>query len=242
MNLPLLISCEHATCAVPDTHRDLFQQDEDLLTSPEGWDPGALNLAQAMAMKFRTPLVHSEITKLLIDLHPATESGRWSRFAKGLGEAQRAKLVERHLAPHLSALHQRIQDDARRTGRCLHLSVHTFPRNEAVSLIETHVALGIDPANPLAAAVARHWMQAFRRLAPDLSMDINPPAPLIDPGLTTQLAKQHGSSGYAGIVVEVSQSFFLEGRPWRWDKLKKTLLDALSGALAAQETPPAEPA
>ncbi len=229
--IPLLISCEHATCAVPDANRELFHNDEELLTSPEGWDPGALNLAQAMAMRFRTQLVHGEITKLLIDLYPAGENRRWSRFSKSLTDAQRARMAERHLATHMDALQQRVADETKRAGRILHISVHTFPTNEAVSLIEAHVALGFDPFSETSAGAARCWRKAFQSRAPDLSMEFNPAAPLIDLGLTAVLAGWHGGSGYAGIVLEVAQSFFLEGRPWRWEKLKKALIDSLADAL-----------
>ena len=233
--IPLLISCEHATCAVPEANRELFQNEEELLTSPDGWDPGALNLAQAMAMKFRTPLVHGEITKLLIDLHAAEDSRRWSFFGKKLTDAQRAKMVERHLVTHMAALNQRVADEVKRVGQVLHISVHTFPTNEAVSLIEAHIALGFDPANEVAANAARRWVKAFRAYAPDLSMEMNPAAPLINLGVTKVVASQHRTPGYGGLVLEVSQSFFLESKPWRWDKLKKALLDSLATALQDDE-------
>ena len=63
-----LFSCEHATCAVPEAYRELFHGAEDAVHSTEGWEPGSLNLAQAFSMKFRTPLVHGDVTRLLIDL------------------------------------------------------------------------------------------------------------------------------------------------------------------------------
>ena len=63
----LLFSCENATCAVPEAFRELFRGSEDSVTSSRGWEPGSLNLAQAFAMKFRTPLVHGDVTRLLLD-------------------------------------------------------------------------------------------------------------------------------------------------------------------------------
>jgi predicted N-formylglutamate amidohydrolase len=53
-----LISCDHATCAVPEPYREIFRGSEEVVSSKEGWEPGALNLAQGFAMKFSTPLVH----------------------------------------------------------------------------------------------------------------------------------------------------------------------------------------
>ena len=93
--VPLFFSCENATCAVPEAWRELFRGSEELVMSPEGWEPGALNLAQGFAMKFRTPLVHGDVTRLLIDLNAAGDE-RWSRFSRQLTDAQRVKLVERH--------------------------------------------------------------------------------------------------------------------------------------------------
>ena len=75
----LLFSCENATCAVPESYRNLFAEAEDVLTSSEGWEPGALNLGQAFAMKFGTPLAHGDVTRLLIDLEKH-ENDQWSRF------------------------------------------------------------------------------------------------------------------------------------------------------------------
>ncbi len=67
----LLFSCDYATCAVPEAYRELFHGAEDIVTSPEGWDPGALNLAQGFSIKFRTPMIHGQYTRLP-DLIPAT--------------------------------------------------------------------------------------------------------------------------------------------------------------------------
>ena len=63
-----LFSCDHATCAVPEPYREIFRGSEEVVASTEGWEPGSLNLAQGFAMKFRTPLVHGDVTRLLIDL------------------------------------------------------------------------------------------------------------------------------------------------------------------------------
>ena len=48
-----ILSCEPATSAIPEWHREVFRGHEDVVTSQEGWSPGSLNLAQAFATKLR---------------------------------------------------------------------------------------------------------------------------------------------------------------------------------------------
>jgi len=45
--------------------------------------------------------------------------------------------------------------------------------------------------------------------------------------LAATLAGTFPAERYAQVRLSVSQTFFLEGRPWRWETLKKLLLDSL---------------
>ena len=105
-----LFSCDNATCAVPEAYRELFLDSEEIVESGEGWEPGSLNLAQAFAMKFRTPLVHGDVTRLLIDFGKDGDE-RWSRFSMQLPEATRIKIAERHEKPYRLQIGQRIAED-----------------------------------------------------------------------------------------------------------------------------------
>jgi hypothetical protein len=40
------------------------------------------------------------------------------------------------------------------------------------------------------------------------------------------------AESYAQLRVSISQTFFLEGRPWRWETLKKLLLESLTATAA----------
>jgi len=44
------------------------------------------------------------------------------------------------------------------------------------------------------------------------------------------LAREYDPARYAQIRLEVSQNFFLEGKPLRWETIKKILLDSLAQA------------
>lgn len=215
-----LFSCEHATCAVPEAYRELFRGSEDVVTSLEGWEPGALNLAQGFAMKFRTPLVHGDLTRLLIDLEMDGEA-RWSRFSQKLPEATRAKIEERHERKYRQLLGQRIAEDLRRHDAVLHVMVHTLPEREGAVLLETVAGAGL--AEELAAA----WRTALL----GMDLDVRHVKDAVQSGLGAHLATNFPVERYAQVRLRVSQSFFLEGKPLRWETLKKALLDSLAAAV-----------
>lgn len=231
-----LFSCENATCAVPEAFRDLFRDSEEVVASTEGWEPGSLNLAQGFAMKFRTPLVHADVTRLLIDFEKDGDE-RWSRFSLQLPEATRVKLAERHEKPYRMMLVQRIGEDLRRHSAVLHVMVHTDAETEGRVTFETPIG-GV-----LAESIAAAWRL---RLHVD-DLDARHHRNCESTALAASLSAEFPPDRYAQVRLKVSQSFFLEGRPWRWEPLKKRLMESLAQAVAdacpvsAPESPSIDP-
>jgi hypothetical protein len=215
----LVLSCEPATCAVPEWHKEIFRNHEETITSREGWAPGSLNLAQAFATKLRSLLAHGDITRLLIDFSKSPDDpARFSRFATTLTEDQRRKLDERHHAAYFNLIKQRISEEQRKSGIALHLSIRTdaFEGMPIVSLIH-------DPSRDLESNFVQKWAEGLRSRAPDLSTVV-----IADPnyGLSTTL-RETFPSGFGSVSLVVAESTFLDGRPVRWDAIKKLLLDSL---------------
>jgi hypothetical protein len=219
----LLFSCDNATCAVPDLYQEVFSGAGETLSSPEGWEPGALNLAQGLAMKFRTQSIYGDVTRLLIDLGKDGDA-RWSRFSKKLPETTRAKLVERHEKPYRLMLNERITDALLRHETVMHLLVHTDAKSSGKITFET------PPNSPLAERFAKAWHAKL--LAAGLNAQhVSGVAPS---ALGASVMKAFPAEKYAQIRLSVSQSFFLESRPMRWDLLKKQLVDSLNSLVAEQ--------
>lgn len=211
-----LFSCDHATCAVPEPYRDIFRGSEEVVSSKEGWEPGALNLAQGFAMKFSTPLVNADATQLLIHLDQEGDA-RWSPFSLKLPESMRAKVVDRYQRPYRLVLNQRIAEDLRRHPAVLHVMVHTDPATDGLIMLET----------PPGAVVAEKYAAAWcTRLAAE-NLDVRHVTHVSPNPMAASLAELFPADRYAQIRLSVSQTFFLEGRPWRWDTLKKMLLESL---------------
>jgi len=217
-----LFSCENATCAVPEAHRELFHGEEDVLTSAEGWEPGSLNLAQGLSIKFRTPLIHSDVTRLLIDFE-CDGDDRWSRFSMKLPETTRNKIAERHERPYRTQLWQRIEGDLKRHATVVHLMVHTHAEADGRILLDT------PKDSLLAGKIAAAWLTGMRVK----ELDVTHSRTIKTSALAAALSRDFPMVQYAQIRVSVSQSFFLEGRPWRWETLKNVLLESLAEAVSA---------
>ena len=213
----ILITCTNATCAVPEAHRELFKGSEDLVSSADGWEPGALNLAQGLAMKFSTPLIHGDVTRLLIDLEQDGET-RWSKISTKLPEATRDKLVTRLADKFRNAIEIRLTEDLKRHDAIIHLLIHTAPLAEGEILFEY---IG----SPNAAEIAK----AAADLLPS---EVNASAvPLIDETPFVHWLTTNFTSEKYGIVrLTVSHSFFLRSIPMRWETVKKSLIQALVNA------------
>lgn len=217
----LLFSCENATCAVPEAYREIFRGSEDVVNSSLGWEPGSLNLAQGFAMKFRTPLVHGDVTRLLIDFEQDGDA-RWSSFSLKLPETTRLKVVDRHERPYRLSLNQRIAEDLRRHDMLLHVMVHTDARTDGMVMLET----------PAGALAAEKFASAWRGILAAAEVDVRHVPGSGSTPLGDSLTAVFPPDRYALVRLSVSQSFFLEGRPWRWETLKKLLLESLAKVIA----------
>jgi hypothetical protein len=214
-----VLSCEPATCAIPEWHRELFRGSEEVVTSAEGWSPGSLNLAQAFATKLRTLLAHGDITRLLVDFtrHP-DDPERFSRFSKTLNEDHRSKLDERHHRAHLNLLKQRILEEQRRSGLAIHLTFRTEDRPGMPAVEFLH-----STEREIETRFVDRWRTRIQSTYPELSTGTGN-----DNGYgLSRFLRDEFQEGFGSVSVVAARSSFLEGTPVRWDRLKKILLETL---------------
>jgi hypothetical protein len=215
MPLTIIPTCETAVSAVPEWHRAAFEGLGELLHSTEGWSPGALNLAQGLAIKLHAPLLHGEVTRLLIDLarHP-DDDARWSKHAMALTPEQREKLDKRHKAPFLAAIAQRVQTAHKREQPPVHISCDTRDLGPATAL-----EFEFDPRRESEADFVSRWETGLRQSLPELA-------------IRHEAAPTRGLGGYlresfpdlASIRLTANSSAFLVNRPVAWMALKKALI------------------
>lgn len=213
-----LITCSHATCALPEAQRALFKGSEELVHSTHGWEPGSLNLAQGLAMKFSTPLIHGDVTRLLIDLdHEGNK--RWSKISSKLPEPTKAKLVERHELKFHHEIEARLTDDLKRRDAIVHFIIHTAPIEDGEIIFEY-----------AGSALAGKIATSAEKVLPSSEITSSC-SPLIDKtAFIRRMLKTYPDPKYGIIRITVSQSFFLKSVPMRWETIKKTLITALYDA------------
>jgi predicted N-formylglutamate amidohydrolase len=185
----------------------MFRGREHLLASHRGWDPGALRLAQHFSRTLDAPLVHAEVSRLVVELNRSEgHPDLFSPFMKHLDTAQRETVLNQYYRPH----RQRIRDELSRMleGQqpVLHLSVHTFTPVRNGVRRNTTVGLLYDPQRPREKAFCDRWAGALRAARPRLTIKRNNPYRGSDDGLTTSLRQQFGDAPYLGVELELSQA------------------------------------
>jgi predicted N-formylglutamate amidohydrolase len=107
-----VLVCEHASSFIPEQY-DNLGLDSAARVSHIAWDPGALDVARAMAVSLDAPLVAQRVSRLVIDCNrPPQAPDAIPEKSEiydvpgnvGLGPADRGERVEKYYAPFREAL------------------------------------------------------------------------------------------------------------------------------------------
>jgi predicted N-formylglutamate amidohydrolase len=203
-----------------------------VLASHRGWDPGTLELARLLARELRSTLLTTTWSRLLVEANRSPTNPRiWSEFTRGLPAEERERILGRYWSPHRQAVEAAVAGAAR-TGRVVHVSVHSFtPELDGVRR-NADIGFLYDSRRRQEAGFCRRWAAAVHRLAPELRLRYNYPYRGTADGLTTWLRKRHPQTRYLGIELEINQAL-VAGRGWRG--LKQTVVGSLRAALGERE-------
>ena len=214
-SLSVLLTCEHATHSVPREFRGLFKGADEVLASHRGWDPGALEMAEALSRIGGVRLMAGEATRLLVELNRSLENPElWSEFTAGLSEIEKAEILRRHYVPFRSRVHHQIGREIGMGGRVLHFSVHSFTPVFRGMQREVDVGLLFDTGKALEVAVCESLGRTLRSGLPDLRVRMNEPYLGVDDGFTTWLRRHYPAERYAGIELEFNQALPARGETW----------------------------
>jgi len=208
---PLVVTAEHASCAVP-AHLGALGLRPDVLRSHRGWDPGAAIMARIVARAFAAPLFLGRWSRLLVDLNrSATHPRVVPRSAHGepvpgnvqLDAAGRQARIDRYWRPWRGDVEQALSACLGAHGEVVHVSVHSFVPELDGQVRDADVGLLYDPrrageravVDAMRQALAGHGLRARR----------NYPYAGTSDGFTTHLRRQHPDGVYAGVEIEVNQ-------------------------------------
>lgn len=226
----LLISCEHAVNTIPPDFKELFFGCEPVLNTHRGFDPGALDLAESLANRYRVPCFAARISRLLVD-HNRSPHNRslWSEFSRGLSPEQKNRLLEEYYRPFRTSVGNWIAQQIREGGTVLHLSVHSFTPVYAGKVRALDIGLLYDPRRAAERNFARDWQLNLHAAEPGLRVRLNTPYRGTSDCHQTGYRQQYPPGKYLAIELEVNQALVETDAVWL--SLKRLLSTSLEQSL-----------
>jgi predicted N-formylglutamate amidohydrolase len=226
----IILSCEHASNAVPPFIAEIFSAEKEILVSHRGYDIGAE--AVFAELSDRVPLLlarKGQYTRLAIDCNRSkTHPNLFSDFTRSLSHTLQAELlktwtdfrfpVQEQISTFLSQNHQQ---------NLLHLSIHSF--TPVLHGKERHTEIGLlyDPRSTKERSLAKIWKKNLRIKAPQCRVRLNYPYQGKSDGHTSFLRQKFGAR-YLGIEVEMNQAWLATLNP---AQIAKLLADTLPTSL-----------
>jgi predicted N-formylglutamate amidohydrolase len=221
MKLHPIITCEHAGNTVPDLYANLFTGAGEILASHRGWDPGARDMAVALAEDLSAPLFLCETTRLLIEANrSAGHEQLYSEYTRHLSDADKQMLFANFYRPYREAVERTI---ASLPTPVLHLSIHSFTPLWNGKERTVDIGLLFDPARQLENRFCTAWRDLLKKHTA-LRVEFNEPYQGIDDGFTTYLRTVFTDDAYGGIEVEVNQKFVDQAA---WGEITTVLADTV---------------
>jgi len=210
-----LLTCEHASCAVPSWLCDSFKVPKDVLNSHRGWDPGAFAVYQELASRLHPGFMAAgDCTRLAIELNrSAHHPSLFSSWARILPSVLQDRLRNEVWQPFRSSTLQYAQQILKqRNTIVLHLSVHSFTPILNSVVRNAEIGLLYDPTRPAEKEVALRWQSTLREMRPDLYIRRNYPYQGKADGHVTNLRKVLGPR-YLGFEIELKQDWLSRTTP-----------------------------
>jgi predicted N-formylglutamate amidohydrolase len=210
--MKMILSCEHATAAVPGPYGDLFAGAPHILETHRGYDIGALEVTKAVE-ELAEGAFYGGCSRLLIDLNRSLYHPRlFSEFSHGLPEAEKEAIIARWYTPFRDAALQAVKKVLTSRNPLLHLSVHSFTPELDGVMRTNDIGILYDPQRLGEKDLARRLGQAILATDPGLSVRMNTPYHGTSDGHTTALRRHLKDEAYLGIELEINQRLLEDER------------------------------
>lgn len=211
-----VITCEHASAAVPHAFLDLFKGQHEVLSTHRAFDIGALPQAMALAREFAAPLHAGRVSRLLVDLNRSEgNNGLFSEFSRVLDASERESLMDQYWRPFRAAVRLDIEQLLKVRPSVIHLSVHSFTPVLNENTRHADVGLLYDPTRAAERNLCGIWTERLRSRWPQGRIRRNYPYQGQSDGHTRSLRTHYPDNRYIGIEIEMNQDLMLNGRTRR---------------------------
>jgi predicted N-formylglutamate amidohydrolase len=221
----LIITCEHATNAIPVEYEYLFTKHAAVLATHRGYDIGAQELAELLANQANFHLF-GNTSRLLVELNRSLQHPNlFSEITKPLAKAAKQDILQHCYFPYRQQIEQRVQNASTNNQKVTHISVHSFTPELNGQQRLCDIGLLYDSTNKQEQKFCGQWQQCLTQLEPNLKVRRNYPYSGKADGFTTYLRKRYPN--YLGIELEVNQKYPTVSIV-EWQKIKKLLVESLT--------------
>ncbi|MEQ8763207.1 MAG: N-formylglutamate amidohydrolase [Planctomycetota bacterium] len=202
----VLVTCEHASAAIPKRWQPLFERDREVLATHRAFDPGAAAVARALAQRLSAEAILGGHSRLLVDLNRSPGHPRlFSEWTRSLPDTERKAIFERYYMPYREKVVRWIETH-RGPVSLIHCSIHSFTPVLDGQVRATDVGLLYDPSRTLEGELVGRIQKALRdRLPSDWKIHRNQPYKGISDGLIPGMRRQFPAEQYVGVEIEMNQ-------------------------------------
>jgi predicted N-formylglutamate amidohydrolase len=231
MKRSLVISCEHASYAIPKKYEPFFKEKKAQLKTHQGWDIGALTIFNALKKKALADFyLAANNSRLLVDLNRSLHHRElFSSMTRALPEKAKQVILDVYYHPYRNTLMEYLKACYNQGVSVLHLSIHTFTPNLNSKPRNNDVGLLYDPRRKQEKQLSEALKKAINMREKSFRVRMNFPYRGISDGFVSFIRKKYSEPHYVGIEIEVNQKHFdKNGKPLT------TLVKVLTQALTKQ--------
>lgn len=200
-----VFSSEHAGNSIPSFLKGKVFIPDKVLNSHRGLDVGVFYLSEIAEEILQVPVFKFEISRLIIEGNrPLRDPGLFSTYMKKISDQEKKKLIVDFHKPHWREVEKRVKAKINKSGRCIHLAIHSFTPVFRGNKREFDIGLLFDPKNSLEKKVCKLLQKEFQKIG--FTVRLNKPYKGTDPGMTQSFRQK--LKNYAGIELEVNQKIF----------------------------------
>lgn len=229
----LLLTCEHASAALPAEFLPLFADTEPgFLSSHRAYDAGAADVTQDLSRQLGVDAHYGSMSRLVVDLNRSPASRNvFSRWSRELPAARKEELLATVHAPFRQAARTQAGWLLKNLPRIVHLSVHSFTPVLDGEVRTCEIGLLYDPARQAESRLAARWAALLQQQRPDWRIRKNYPYRGVSDGHVTALRKEWPNPVYTGLELEINQS--LVENTGRWQEARQAICATFAAAFAA---------
>lgn len=211
-NTQLVITCEHASNAIPKEFDSLFKNHHEELETHTAWDIGAFQIFQYFINHIDAFHQHGIVSRLIIDLNRSLHNKTcFSKFTKNLSPEQKKSIINCYYNPFRQATLNEVEKIIQSKKRCFHLSIHSFTPVFDEKIRSTDIGLLYDPKHPIEKQFCSKWKKTLMKdLMFKFNIEMNKPYKGTSDGHITALRKMYKPTEYIGIEIEVNQKYLLD--------------------------------